>query len=449
MGGFKERSLEELYRDDPERADALVFGRKAKTNRRGFLKGAGLTAMTAAVGAAIPFADNLPSGLVPSALAQGTPGAAPAKPDEPKLLKMDGKAELALLQEKPLVAETREHMLDDEVTPNEKFFVRNNGLIPEPAANPKAWKITIDGEVNNKLELTVDDLEKKYQQVSFKLQLECGGNGRAGFSPEARGNQWGNGAIGCAEWSGVRLSDVLKAAGLKSSAVYTGHYGADPHLSGDASKPAISRGVRLEKAMEPHSIIALRMNGKPIPLIHGAPARLVIPGWPASASAKWLNRIWIRDKEHDGQGMGGASYRVAKVPMIPGGKADDANMVILESMPVRSIITNIAHGTELAAGTRKLDLRGHAWAGENSISAVHVSIDYGATWKAAEVKAPANKYAWQRWTAAVDLPSAGYYEAWVRATDSSGKMQPHVVGNWNPQGYGGNAMHRIAVLVKA
>lgn len=444
MTSFKERSLEELYRDDPERADALAFGRKTKTNRRGFLKGAGLTAMTAAVGGAIPFADRMPGGLVPAALAQGT-GAAPAGP---LVLKMDGKAELILLQEKPLNAETPAHMLDDDVTPSEKFFIRNNGLVPEAAANPKAWKIVVDGEVNQKLELTVEDLEKKFEQVSYRLQLECGGNGRSGFVPEARGNQWSNGAVGCAEWSGVRLSDVLKAAGLKPSAVYTGHYGADPHLSGDASKPSISRGVRMEKAMEPHSIIALRMNGKPIPQMHGAPARLVIPGWPGSTSAKWLNRIWVRDKEHDGPGMSGASYRVTKVPMVPGGKADNANMVILESMPVRSIITNIAHGTELPGGTRKLDLRGHAWAGENTVSAVHVSIDYGATWKPAEVKAPANKYAWQRWTASVDLPSEGYYEAWVRATDSSGKMQPHVVGNWNPQGYGGNAMHRIAVLVK-
>jgi len=446
MARKKERSLEELYRDDPERADALVFGRKAKTNRRGFLKGAGLTAMTAAVGGAIPFADRLPGGLVPAALAQGTSGAAPAGP---LVLKMDGKAELILLQEKPLNAETPAEMLDDEVTPSEKFFIRNNGLVPEAPANPKAWKITVDGEVNQKLELTVEDLEKKFEQVSYKLQLECGGNGRSGFVPEARGNQWSNGAIGCAEWSGVRLSDVLKAAGLKPSAVYTGHYGADPHLSGDPAKPSISRGVRMDKAMEPHSIIALRMNGKPIPQMHGAPARLVIPGWPGSASAKWLNRIWVRDKEHDGPGMTGASYRVTKIPMVPGAKADNANMVILESMPVRSIITNVAHGTELPAGTRKLDLRGHAWAGENTVSAVHVSIDYGATWKAAEVKAPANKYAWQRWTASVEMPSAGYYEAWVRATDSTGRMQPHVVGNWNPQGYGGNAMHRIAVLVKA
>ena len=95
--------------------------------------------------------------------------------------------------------------------------------------------------------------------------LECGGNGRSFFVPEARGNQWTNGGAGCAEWTGVRLADVLKAAGLKSSAVYTGHYGADPHLSGDTTKDALSRGMPIEKALEPHTMLAWAMNGEPWP----------------------------------------------------------------------------------------------------------------------------------------------------------------------------------------
>jgi DMSO/TMAO reductase YedYZ molybdopterin-dependent catalytic subunit len=431
-----ERGLFELYRDDPERADALVFG------RRGLLKGASLAAMGAALGAAIPFAARMPSGLVPAALAQA-PAAAP------KMLSMPGKAGIVILQDRPLVCETPEHMLDDEVTPNDRFFIRNNGGIPDVAADPKAWKIKVDGEVNTPLELAVGELETRFQAVTLKLQLECGGNGRSGFQPEARGNQWGNGAIGCAEYAGVRLKDVLAAAGLKPSAVYTGHFGADPHLSGTPGQASISRGVRLAKAMDEHTLIVLRMNGQPLPHIHGGPARLLVPGWPGSASQKWLTRIWIRDKEHDGQGMTGTSYRVTKKPMIPGGKVDDANMAILESMPVRSIITNVTHGAELPSGTRKLPVRGHAWAGDLAVGQVDVSADYGATWKKAELKAPANKYAWQRWSAEIEFPSEGYYEIWAKATDSGGKAQPHVVGNWNPQGYGGNAFHRVAVLIKA
>jgi DMSO/TMAO reductase YedYZ molybdopterin-dependent catalytic subunit len=435
----KERGLFELYRDDPERADALVF------NRRGLLKGAALATMGAAVGGAIPFSRNMPSGFIPAALAQGAAAGA-----APKILKMDGKADLVILGDKPLVAETPEHMLNDDITPNDKIFVRNNGIIPDAfAGDPNSWALTIDGEVNTPLKLTLGELKQKFKPVTYALQMECGGNGRAAFEPKASGNQWGNGAISNARWTGVRLKDVLQAAGLKPSAVYTGNYGADPHLSGDASKPAISRGVPIAKAMEEHTIIAYAVNGGPIPNIHGHPLRLITPGWPGSTSQKWLNRIWIRDREHDGQGMTGTSYRVPIKPMVPGDKADPKNFRILESMPVRSIITNIANGTELKAGTRLVSLRGHAWAGEHTVSEVQVSADYGQTWRKAKVGKPANKYAWQTWTAELTLPSEGYYELWVKATDSTGRSQGHAPGHWNPQGYNGNAMHRVAVLVPA
>lgn len=438
----RERGFFELYRDDPERADGLIFGRRPDVDRRGFLGGAGLAAMGAFVGASIPFARFMPSGLIPAAQAQTAAGA-------PALLKMDGKADLILLQEKPLNAETPAHYLDEHVTPAEKFFIRNNGGIPEPAADPNAWKLVIDGEVNRPLELTLGELKRRFNPVTLLLQLECGGNGRSFFTPETRGNQWGHGAAGCAEWTGVRLADVLKAAGLKPSAVYTGHYGADPHLSGDPKRITLSRGVPIKKAMDEHTLIVWAMNGKPIPQVHGAPVRLIVPGWPGSCSAKWLTRIWVRDKEHDGPGMGGFSYRVTRTPMVPGGKTPESNTRIMESMPVRSVITNVAHGTELPSGTRELALRGHTWAGERTVRAVHVSVDYGTTWQASEVLAPRNKYAWQRWRTKIRLPSDGYYEIWARATDSAGKTQPHVAGNWNPQGYGGNPMHRVAVLVKA
>ena len=142
-----------------------------------------------------------------------------------------------MLGDQPLVAETPESLLDDDTTPIEKFFIRNNGQIPDETKNPDAWKITIDGEVNKPLEITLGELKSKYKAVTRRMVLECGGNGRGAFSPPARGNQWTNGGAGCAEWTGVPLADVLKAAGLKPSAKYTAHYAADLHLSGDASKP--------------------------------------------------------------------------------------------------------------------------------------------------------------------------------------------------------------------
>ncbi|MCC7274454.1 MAG: sulfite oxidase [Alphaproteobacteria bacterium] len=435
----RERGITELYRDDPERADALMLG------RRGVLRGAALAAAGAVVGGAIPFARHMPGGLIPAAMAQqGTAATA-----GPKILKMDGKADLVILGDRPLVAETPEHLLDDDVTPTEKFFIRTNGQIPDATATPDAWELTIDGEVSTPLKIKLGELKQRFPNVTHKLQLECGGNGRAFFTPEASGNQWTNGGVGNAEWTGVRLRDVLQAAGVKPSAVYTGNYSADPHLSGDPARVALSRGVPIAKAMEEHTILAFAMNGKPLPAVHGFPLRLVAPGYPGSASAKWLQRIWVRDKEHDGQGMTGTSYRVPRAPMVPGSKADPKNFMVLESMPVRSIITNVRNGAELPAGTRSLSLRGHAWAGEKTVKAVDVTIDYGQTWQACALDAPPNKYCWQNWRTAVTLPSAGYFELWARATDSDGRMQPPVPAGWNPQGYGGNAMHRVAVLVKA
>jgi len=154
------------------------------------------------------------------------------------------------------------------------------------------------------------------------------------------------------------------------------------------------------------------MNGQPLEPVHGFPLRLVIAGWPGSVSQKWLTRIWVRDREHDGQGMGGTSYRVAIKPMVPGGKADPANFKDIESMPVRSIITSPANGTKFAATAREINLRGAAWAGDHTVQAVDVSLDFGSSWQRANLSPPKNPYDWQRWTATLKLPSDGYYEVW-------------------------------------
>ena len=431
-----ERSIQELYAEDPERADAVAFG------RRGALQGAALAAMGAAVGGAIPFAGLMPGVLLPALFSR--PAAAQ---DAPQILRMDGKAELVVLGERPLVAETPEHLLDEPVTSARNMFIRMNGQIPAPVADADGWRFTVDGEVNTPLSLSVGELRSRFPNVTLQLQMECGGNGRAAFSPQTRGNSWGNGAISNAEWTGVRLRDVLAAAGVKPSAIFTAHYGADPHLSGAPDRQAINRGMRLAKAMEEDTLLAFRMNGEPMANVHGAPLRMITPGWPGSLSQKWLTRIQIRDKVHDGAGMGGTSYRLPVRPIVPGANDDGATFAEMESMPVRSILSSHAHGTRLPAGTRGLDLRGAAWAGDLSVRAVHGSIDFGATSQEMQVAAPANRHAWQRWTGRVALPADGYYEIWYRATDSQGRMQPHTAANWNPQGYGANAISRAAVLV--
>ncbi|HWV80467.1 MAG TPA: molybdopterin-dependent oxidoreductase [Hyphomicrobiaceae bacterium] len=449
MARRRERSIEEIYAEDPERADGVAFGRKTDVSRRGFLNGAGLAAMSAAVGGTIVHSATMPGGLIPAALAQDAkkaPEAAAAKAPQP--FSFPGKDPgLSVLGERPLVAETPEHLLDDETTPNSKFFIRNNGQIPDQPAPADAWELTIDGEVNSPLKLTLGELKKRFAEKSLYAVLECGGNGRSFFVPQARGNQWTNGGAGCAKWTGVSLAEVLKAARPKPSAIYTANFGADQHLSGDPKRLTLSRGVRLPKAMEPEAMLVWAMNDEPLPNIHGGPLRVMIPGWPGSASHKWLTKITLRDKEHDGPGMTGFSYRVPINPMVPGDKGDPKNFRILESMPVRAIVTNPANGTKLAAGTREIALRGAAWAGDLTVKAVHISTDFGATWQPAEVGKPRNRFDWHRWTARIKLPSDGYFEIWARATDSNDRMQPHAAPNWNPQGYGGNTLHRVAVLV--
>lgn len=430
-----EKGIHALYAEDPATADKLVWGREVDpVSRRGFLKRGGLAAMAAALGGAIPFAEFMPGGLIPAALAgTETPFKIPGK--HPGLI---------VLNDRPLNAETPAHLLDDPITPADKLFVRNNG-IPPINIKPAAWTLTIEGEsAKNTLRLSLDDLKKRFKHHTYQLTIECGGNGRSEFNPPAKGNQWGTGAVGCPEWTGARLRDVLEAAGIKEDAVYIGFYGRDTHASGEAGKIPISRGVPMAKALEDESLIAWAMNGADIPLVNGYPLRLAIGGWPGSVSGKWLERIVIRNKVHDGPKMGGDSYRVPCHPVAPGAKVADADMCIIESMPVKSLITYPASGAMVKQGAT-LALRGHAWAGDLDVSAVDVSIDFGATWKSCSVDAPRNRFAWQHWSAKVSFPSAGYYEIWVRATDSSGKMQPMVVPGWNPKGYLNNACHRIAI----
>lgn len=407
-----------------------------QADRRSFLKYTGLSTLGAMVGMAVPFERNMPHGVIPVALAQ----------DSGEEL-MSGKDGLTLLNDKPLNAETPAHLLDDDITPYERMFVRANGLVPQTAldANAEGWVLTIDGEVDKPLKLTLDDLKSQFENVTRRLVVECGGNGRAYFEPGASGNQWTVGAVGCPEWTGVRLADVLQAAGVKKTAVYTGHYGNDVHLSGDTDKVVISRGVPIDKAMEPDGIIAWEMNGEPVPALHGFPLRLIIPGYPGSVSQKYLNRIWVRDQVHDGAKMTGYSYRLPARPVAPGTEVPEADMEIMTVMPVKSLVTFPETGSSAKAG-EVMEVRGHAWAGNGDVKEMHVSTDFGQTWLQAELEPAANKYAWQRWRANITLPETGYYEVWARATDMDGVSQPPVVPGWNPRGYGNNMQHRIALI---
>jgi len=404
--------------------------------RRSFVKKATISSFATLIGAEIIFGSNILEGYVPLAL------------QDPDPFKMFNKnKEMVLLNDKPWNMEAQAHLLDDAITPNSCMFIRNNGLIPE-TIDVKNWVLKIDGEsVTKEKTYTLAELKSKFKQYTYQLTIECGGNGRSEFNPPAQGNQWTIGAVHCASWTGVRLRDVLEDAGIKNNAVYIGYHAADLHLSRDPKKEPISRGCPMSKALQDETLIAFKMNGEEIPLVHGYPLRLVAGGWPASVSGKWLNRISIRNIVHDGEKMGGDSYRVPCKPIEPGEKIKDEDYCIIESMPVKSLITYPKSGAIINKG-KTLNIRGHAWAGELEVTKMEYSIDYGSTWKVCTVEKAKNRLAWQHFKASVDFPQTGYYEVWAKATDSNGKAQPMLLPGWNPKGYLNNACHRIAVKVK-
>lgn len=353
---------------------------------------------------------------------------------------------MVLLNDKPWNMEAMAHLLNDAVTPNKYMFIRNNGIIPENI-DAKNWVLTIDGEsVKQEKSYAIQDLKSKFKRYTYQLTLECGGNGRSEFDPPAKGNQWTVGAVSCAEWTGVRLRDVLEDVGIKSDAVYIGYHGADIHLSRNPSKEPISRGVPMLKALQNETLLAFEMNGEDIPLAHGFPLRLVAGGWPASVSGKWIQRISVRNKIHDGEKMGGDSYRVPCETVAPGEEVPDENMCIIESMPVKSLITYPKSGAIIELGSN-FHISGHAWAGELEVSEMEFSIDFGSSWQKCSLSRPVNRLAWQRFESNLKFTKKGYYEVWARATDSEGNKQPMVLPGWNPKGYLNNACHRIAVKV--
>lgn len=404
--------------------------------RRDFVKQATLSSFAALIGAEIVFGSKMYAGYTPIAL------------QDPDPFKLFGKnKDMVVLNDKPWNIEAQAHLLDDKITPNSSMFVRNNGLIPENI-DAKNWALTIDGESVEKTKTyTLDELKSNFKQYTYQLTIECGGNGRAEFDPPAKGNQWTVGAVHCASWTGVRLRDILEDTGIKNDAVYIGFHAADLHLSRDPNKEAISRGCPMAKAIQDETLLAFQMNGKDIPLVHGHPLRLVAGGWPASVSGKWVNRISVRNKVHDGAKMNGTAYRVPCEPVEPGAKVKDEDMCIIESMPVKSLITYPKSGAMIKKG-KSLNIRGHAWAGELEVTKVEYSIDFGATWKNCNLEPPVNRLAWQHFSASVDFPKKGYYEVWAKATDSLGVSQPMILPGWNPKGYLNNACHRIAVKVR-
>ena len=338
---------------------------------------------------------------------------------------------------RPADLETLVALLDSFLTPASSFFVRSHMVVPQ--IDEATWTLAIDGEIAKPLVFSVAEL-RRMPRASVTTTMECAGNGRAFFDPPVAGIQWRKGAVGTARWTGVRLADLLMRAGARNGATHVWMSGADRPLG---AQPSFVRQLPMLKAMDADTVIAYTMNDGPIPLLNGAPLRLIVPGWEGAYSLKWLNRLTVARGEHDGFWVASA-YRYPQAPVTPGAVVNARDMSPLMGLVVKSLITRPLDGAVVAPG--RSTIAGHAWAGETDIARVDISVDGGATWKPARLIGPRVKYAWRRFEYAADLVDRKVHTILSRATDARGNTQP-VVPGWNPSGYLWNAPDRIRVEV--
>jgi DMSO/TMAO reductase YedYZ molybdopterin-dependent catalytic subunit len=354
------------------------------------------------------------------------------------LVTIAGKRSLILQNDRPEDLETPVRLFDSWITPTEVFYVRQHLPRPSPI-DPSAYRLTLNGLVSNPRSVTLAELER-LPQVTLPATLECAGNGRGFYRPAVPGIQWTRGAIGNAEWTGPRISNVLALAGADRSAAFLEIDGAD---TGAGDTPDFIRSLPMKKALDPSTILALRMNGQPIPEIHGYPARIIVPGWCGSNSVKWVTRLSPAAESHAGFFMKSA-YRFPKTPVAPGGAAPASDLEPIGAMPVKSTITSPEDRATLTVGPQTV--RGFAWAGEEAIERVEISVDGGKVWIDAMLSPQKLRYAWRlfeyRWWA-----EPAYYTILSRATDSAGRVQP-IVATWNPSGYLWDAIDRVGVTVE-
>ena len=367
--------------------------------------------------------------LLPLDLLAQAPGASPRF----------GKEKLLTRSLRPPDFETPVALLDSYITPIEHFYVRSH--LPVPAQLDAAtWALKVGGEVNSPVSLSIDEI-KKLPAVTITMTLECAGNGRAFFDPSVAGIQWEKGAVGTARFTGARLSDVLKRVGVKTTARNVEMHAADRPLG---TMPAFVRQVPMAKAMHPDTLLAYDMNGQPIPAVHGFPLRAIVPGWEGAYSIKWLTTLNVLDKDSDSFWVA-TGYRYPTRRVAPGAAVDAKDMAPLIGLAVKSLITKPAAGASFPAG--QVAVGGFAWAGENDITKVDVSVDNGATWQAARLTGEQAKYSWRRFEYEFAATKPESVLILSRATDSKGNIQP-AVSQWNPSGYLWNQYDSVRIDVK-
>ena len=342
---------------------------------------------------------------------------------------------LIVRNQRPLDLETPVSAFTEEFTPNELFFVRSH--FGAPAIDASRWSLRVEGLVDQPLDLDMRAL-RKLPAAEAPAALQCAGNGRSLFQPRVAGAQWARGAVGQARWRGVRLADVLDRAQARPDARFITFIPGD-HPMGE-KVPAFLRSIPIEKARK-DVLLAWEMNHAPLPVLHGAPLRAVVPGWAGDHWVKWLRGVRVEAKEDPGFYMQ-TGYKVPVEPVAPGGAPKAVKS--LTALPVKSLIARPLEGAVLKPGA--VEVRGVAFGGSGAIGKVELSIDGGQTWTDARVEKSRGEGAWQPFRGEVKL-LAGAASICARATDSAGEAQPREP-LWNPGGYLYNAWDSVRCEVR-
>jgi DMSO/TMAO reductase YedYZ molybdopterin-dependent catalytic subunit len=356
-----------------------------------------------------------------------------ADPESERLIA--AQAGLVVHRTESLNCETPPAALGGDVTPTAQFYRRSH--FPLPVLDEAAWRLDVGGMVQQPLSLSLHELTQLPSETAV-VTLECAGNGRALFRPSTTGVQWGFGAVGAAAWTGPRLADVLARAGIQRGAREVIFGGADRGMVDGVPHPIrFERSLTVQDALESGALLAYAMNGQPLPVRHGYPLRLVVPGWYAVASVKWLTRIRVVAEQFSGF-FQDTDY------VYEWNRAGIGVREPVRLQQARALIMRPGTGQELSCGG--VIVRGVAWSGAAPIAQVEVSVADGPWQKARLVGMPA-AHGWQQWEFLASGLRPGEARIRARASDLAGRSQPEQP-EWNRRGYGANFIHEVRVLLR-